>query len=402
MICKGTNISIAEGIIRMGGDDRRSPIFEGEIPIPEGVSYNSYVILDEKTVLLDTCDESVSHGYMSSLEDALSGRDLDYFVISHMEPDHGAAIGDVIRNYPEATVVASGLAFEMLANFLGINPEKRLVVEDGTVLELGKRSLTFISASMVHWPEVMMSYESKDGILFSADAFGTFGALDGAVFADQLDFDGKYMDEARRYYTNIVGKYGAQVRKVLDKSGSVEIKMICPLHGPIWRGGFGEFVGKYVKWSGYEPEEDGVVIGYASMYGNTADAADTLATMLRSKGVKVVVHDLSRRHSSYLVSDAFRFSNIVLAAPTYNNGLHPAMSAAIENMESMTIRARKYSIIGNGSWAPRSHEFMCKRMEALKDMTMIGEPVVFKSSLKDEDREKLARLADEIAASIGN
>lgn len=394
-------ITIADNLHRIGGDDRTCEIFEGMLPIPEGVSYNSYVITDEKTVLLDTCDASVAAGFMDSLKAALQGRALDYFVVNHMEPDHGACIKSVISAYPDAVVVGNARTFEMIHNFYGIQPPNRMEVVEGDVLDTGSRKLVFVFAPMVHWPEVMVTYDSTNGILFSADAFGTFGTLDGCMFADLRDFDRDYLDGARRYYANIVGKYGAKVQSLFKKLEGHDLNMICPLHGPVWRQDFGYILGKYDLWSRYEPEEKGVAIGYVSMYGNTRAAADRLASMLRARGVRnVVLRDLSRIHPSYLVADAFRLTNIVLAAPTYNNSLQPLMDAALTDMENMAVQKRCYSVIGNGSWVPRSHEFMIGRMSKLKDMTLVGEPVVFKSSMNDEAVAALERLADAIAASM--
>ncbi len=399
---KDSEIKIKEDIFWIGGDDRTAGLFEGSFPIPEGVSYNSYVILDEKTCLLDTCDISISAKFWKNLRHALDGRKLDYLVIDHMEPDHGAAIVQVIETYPDVIVVGNSKTFDMLDNFYQLKPANRLEVKEGDVLNLGKHTLKFVFAVMVHWPEVMFVYDEKDRILFSADAFGTFKTLSGALYSDEVDFDRDYLDEARRYYANIVGKYGSKVQAVFNKLENVPIDMICPLHGPIWRGeNIGYIMEKYILWSTYEPEEKGVVIAYTSMYGNTAAVADKLALMLKAKGVEnVTMHDVTRVHPSYVVGDAFRFSNIVLAAPTYNNNLHPTMSAVLEDMEIMTVQNRKFSVIGNGSWAPQSPKIIEERLSAMKNMTKVGETFVIKSSMRPEQLPELEKLAEDIVASM--
>ncbi len=401
-IANETEIRIKDDIYWIGGDDRTAGLFEGSFPIPEGVSYNSYVITDEKTCLLDTCDASILSKFWKNFRHVMDGRELDYFVINHMEPDHGAAIIQVLDAYPNVTVVGNSKTFDMLDNFYQIKPANRLEVKEGDELCLGKHTLKFYFAVMVHWPEVMFTYDMKDRILFSADAFGTFKTLSGALYADEVDFDRDYLSEARRYYANIVGKYGSKVQSIFGKLEGVQIDMVCPLHGPIWRGEqIGYIMEKYITWSLYEPEEKGVVIAYTSMYGNTAAAADKLALLLKSKGVeKVTMYDVTRTHPSYVVGDAFRFSNIVLAAPTYNNNLHPTMSAVIEDMEIMTVQNRKYSLIGNGSWAPQSPKIMEDRMSSLKGMTKVGETFVIKSSMRPEQMADLERLADDIVGSM--
>jgi flavorubredoxin len=300
------------------------------------------------------------------------------------------------------TVVGNSKTFDMLDNFYQLKPKNKLEVKDGDELCLGKHTLKFYFAVMVHWPEVMFAYDLKDEILFSADAFGTFKTLSGALYADEVDFDRDYLDEARRYYANIVGKYGSKVQNIFSKLEGVQIDMVCPLHGPIWRGEhIGYIMEQYIIWSLYEPEEKGVVIAYTSMYGNTAAVAEKLALMLKKRGVeKINMYDVTRTHPSFVVGDAFRFTNIVLAAPTYNNNLHPTMSAVLEDMEIMTVQNRKYSIIGNGSWAPQSPKILEERLSAMKDMTKVGETFVIKSSMRPEQTAELEKLADDIAASL--
>ena len=396
-----TGIRIADGVYRIGGDDRTAPIFEGAFPVPEGVSYNSYVIMDERTALLDTCDASIAARFWNALRDTLGDRTLDYFVIDHMEPDHGAGIRQILDMYPEVTVVGNARTFEMLFNFYGIEPVNRLVVAEGDVLDLGRHKLRFISAVMVHWPEVMFAYDETDRILFSADAFGTFRTLSGALYADETDFDSEYLDEARRYYSNIVGKYGSKVQAVFRKLDGVPVDMICPLHGPIWREDLGYILGKYDLWSRYEPEEKGVVIAYSTMYGNTAAIADRLALLLKDRGVeRVNVYDVTRMHPSYVVSDAFRFTNIVLAAPTYNNGLHPTMVTTIHAMADMAVQGRRYSLIANGSWAPRSGEIMEGMMSELRGMEKVGDTFTVMSAMHTDRLPELEALADAIVASL--
>ena len=402
VILNDSEVKIKDDIYWIGGDDRTASIFEGSFPLPEGVSYNSYIILDEKTCLLDTCDISISSKFWKNLRHALNGRQLDYLVINHMEPDHGAAIIQVLDTYPDVTVVGNSKTFDMLDNFYQLQPKNKLEVKEYDELCLGKHTLRFVFAVMIHWPEVMFTYDIKDKILFSADAFGTFKTLSGALYSDEVDFDRDYLDEARRYYANIVGKYGSKVQSVFNKLENVPIDMICPLHGPIWRNeNIGYIMEKYFLWSTYEPEEKGVVIGYSSMYGNTAAAVDKLAMLLKAKGVEnITMYDVTRVHPSYVVGDAFRFSNIVLAAPTYNNNLHPTMSAVLEEMEIMAVQNRKYSVIGNGSWVPQAPKILEDRLAAMKNMTKVGETLTIKSSLRPEQLAELDKLADDIVLSL--
>ena len=402
VILNDSEVKIKDDIYWIGGDDRTASIFEGSFPLPEGVSYNSYIILDEKTCLLDTCDISISSKFWKNLRHALNGRQLDYLVINHMEPDHGAAIIQVLDTYPDVTVVGNSKTFDMLDNFYQIQPKNKLEVKEYDELCLGKHTLRFVFAVMIHWPEVMFTYDIKDKILFSADAFGTFKTLSGALYSDEVDFDRDYLDEARRYYANIVGKYGSKVQSVFNKLENVPIDMICPLHGPIWRNeNIGYIMEKYFLWSTYEPEEKGVVIGYSSMYGNTAAAVDKLAMLLKAKGVEnITMYDVTRVHPSYVVGDAFRFSNIVLAAPTYNNNLHPTMSAVLEEMEIMAVQNRRYSVIGNGSWVPQAPKILEDRLAAMKNMTKVGETLTIKSSLRPEQLAELDKLADDIVLSL--
>lgn len=402
MISKDSAVEIEDGIFWIGGDDRTATIFEGAFPIPEGVSYNSYLICSEgKTCLLDTVDASIASKFWRNLRNTMDGRGLDYLVINHMEPDHGACITQVLEAWPDVTVVGNSKTFEMLYNFYHIRPKNTIEVKDGDTLEVGSHRLRFVFAVMVHWPEVMFTYDESCKVLFSADAFGTFKAVSGALFADEMDFDRDYLEEARRYYSNIVGRYGSKVQNAIKKLANVEIRMICPLHGPIWRKDLEYIIGKYDLWSRYEPEDEGVMIAYTSVYGNTAAVAEKLAILLKERGVEnVAVHSMTTEHPSYAVSDAFRYSNIVLAATTYNNHLHPTMSSTIEDMEVMTVQNRRYSIIGNGTWVPQADKIMEERLATMKNMTKVGETVTIRSSLAPEQMPQLEKLADDIAASL--
>lgn len=402
MIPKDTAVPIRDDIYWIGGDDRTATIFEGAFPIPEGVSYNSYLISSGgKTCLLDTVDSSIASKFWRNLRKTMDGKSLDYLVINHMEPDHGACITQVLEAWPEVTVVGNTKTFDMLENFYHVRPKNTLVVKEGDELTVGDHTLRFYFAVMVHWPEVMFTYDVGERILFSADAFGTFKAVSGALYADETDFDRDYLDEARRYYANIVGKYGAKVQQVIAKLKDVPIDMICPLHGPIWRRDLGYILGKYDLWSRYEPEEKGVTIAYTSVYGNTAAVAERLALLLKERGVEnVAVHSMTVEHPSYAVSDAFRFSNIVFASTTYNNALHPTMSATIDDMEIMAVQNRRYSVIGNGSWAPQADRLIEERVSKMKGMTKVGDTLTIKSSLAPEQIPQLEKLADDIVASL--
>ena len=325
---------VAPDVYWVGGSDRRLALFENMFPLPDGVSYDAYVILDDKTAALDTVDSAITGQYLENLDHVLNGRHLDYLIVNHMEPDHCAVIGEMVLRHPDLKLVGNKKTFQFISQFYDFPLEGRCIeVKEGDTLNLGRHVLTFVMAPMVHWPEAMVTYDTTEKILFSADAFGTFGAFHGHLFADEVDFQNRYADEARRYYTNIVGKYGSQVQAVLKKAGTIDIQTICPLHGPIWRKDLGWILDKYNHWSSYTPEEPGVVIAYASMYGNTQNAAEILANFLSEKGVKEIrVYDISKTHSSYVISDAFRFSNIVFAAPTYNNGIYFGMEALIRDM----------------------------------------------------------------------
>ena len=393
---------VKDDLIYVGGSDRRLSRFENLFPIPKGVSYNSYVLLDEKTVLFDTADESISRQYIENVVHALNGRPLDYMVVQHMEPDHCAMIDDMLRRYPEAKMVCSAKAVSMFAQFYGTDVAARaLIVKEGDKLSTGTHTLHFVMAPMVHWPEVMVTYDEKDKILFSADAFGTFGALAGNIFDDEITFDTTWMNDARRYYTNIVGKYGVQVQALLKKAASLDIEMICPLHGPIWRKDLGLLLEKYQKWSTYEPEDKTVMIAYATMYGNTENAANVLAGMLADKGVKnIAMYDVSETDVSELVAESFRCSHLVLAAPTYNSGIQPKMEAYLSDIKALNLQNRTVAVIDNGTWAATAGKQMIGMLEGMKNMTILENPISIKSALAENQLGALEALADELAKQV--
>ncbi len=393
---------ISPKVFWAGGSDRRLALFENMFPLPNGVCYNSYLIMDDKVTLLDTVDSAITQQFLENIMHVLDGRAIDYLVINHMEPDHCAFIEELTRRYPQLKIVGNSKTFNMIRQFYNLDIETRLhEVKDGDTLNIGSHTLRFVFAPMVHWPEVMATYEQTTGILFAADAFGTFGALSGNIYADEYDFEGHFLDEARRYYTNIVGRYGAQVQMLLKKLDGTDIKMICPLHGPIWRKDVGYFVEKYDRWSRYEPEKKGVVIAYASMYGNTANAADTIANRLAEKGVADMrVYDVSKTHASYIISDAFKYSHLIFAAPTYNAGLYFGMESLLREMAVLNLRGRKVAIVGNGSWAPAAHTEMEKLIGTMKNMELLAPPLVIKSALKESQMGELNALADAVAASV--
>lgn len=393
---------VTDEIVWIGASDRRLALFENIFPIPRGVSYNSYVLLDEKTVLLDTVDASVSGQFFENLEYTLGDRTLDYLVVNHMEPDHCAMIGDIVRRYPEVKVVGNTKTFGMMKQFFGTDfAERAITVKEGDTLETGKHTLHFVMAPMVHWPETMVTYDSKDKVLFSADGFGTFGALNGNIFADEVDFDRDWLDDARRYYTNIVGKYGASVQALLKKAAGLEIAVICPLHGPIWRENLGYILDKYQKWSTYEAEDKAVVIMYASMYGDTASAADALAGALAERGAKkIAVYDVSNTHVSELISEIFRASHLVFAAPTYNAGIYPVMENLLSDMKALAVQKKTVALMENGTWAATTAKQMREKLAEMKDMTVLDTQVTIKSAMLADQRNDLEVLADAIMETM--
>ena len=392
--------NIHEDLYWLGGSDRQLAKFENVFPIPRGVSYNAYLVLDEKTVLLDTVDKAVGERFFENLEFALAGRPLDYVVVNHMEPDHCATLGELLRRWPGAQVVANAKTVPMVSQFFDCDISNRaVVVKEGDTLCTGRHTFTFLMAPMVHWPEVLMTYDETDKLLLTADAFGTFGALNGALFADEVDFHRDYLDEARRYYTNIVGKYGAQVQAVLKKAGGLDIQMLLPLHGFVWRQDLGYILGKYDLWSRYEPEERGVVIAYASVYGGTENAANILACRLREQGVQVAMYDTSVTPASYILAAAFRFSHVVLAAPTYNAGVFVTMENLLHDLTAHTLKNRRVAYIENGSWAPTSARGMQKLLEPLK-WEQAADTVTLRSALRQGQQEELERMAMQLADSV--
>jgi len=386
----------------IGASDRRLALFENVMPVYRGVSYNSYLLLDEQTVLLDSVDNAVGEQFLENLEATLAGRPLNYFVIHHVEPDHLALAKEVLLRYPDAQVICSAQACKFIAQFFNMELKNQpRIVKEGDTLCSGKHTFTFVGAQMVHWPEVIVSYESEYKILFSADAFGTFGALSGNLFADEVDFERDWINEARRYYTNIVGKYGCQVQNLLKKAAGLDIQMICPLHGPIWRENLSYFIQKHDLWSKYEPEDRSVLIVYGSPYGHTESAATVLANMLAEKGVRNVrMYDVSGTHVSYLVSEAFRCSHIVLAAPTYNSGLFPPMETFMLDIQAHCLQGRTFAVIENGTWAPQAAKAIQAILANMKCNVLLEPVVTMKSSLKEEQLPQLQQLVDAIVASL--
>lgn len=385
----------------VGASDRRLALFENVYPVPRGVSYNSYLLLDEKTVLLDTADAAVAEQFFENVEAALAGRQLDYLVVNHMEPDHCALIDDLLLRHPEVTVVTNAKAAQMIEQFFGQKPAQLLTVKEGDQLATGRHTLTFVMAPMVHWPEAMVTYDMLDKVLFSADAFGTFGALNGNIYADEVNFDRDWLDEARRYYINIVGKYGMQVQALLKKAAAIDIQMICPLHGPVWRENLGYFIDKYVTWSSYQPEEHGVVVIYGSIYGHTAAAAEKMAAALAERGIKgIAMYDASHTDVSLLLSECFRFSHIVLASSTYNAGIFTPMENLLHDLKAHSWQNRTVAIIENGTWAAQSGKAMRTLLEEMKDITILGEDLSLKSAMKESQMEDLNFIADLIKANF--
>ena len=386
----------------VGSNDRRLNLFENIFSIPDGVSYNSYLVCDEKTVLIDTVDYSVSRQYIENILYILNGSPLDYLIINHMEPDHCAVIPELCRMFPELKIIGNAKTFQMIKQFYGYESESRAhVVKEGDILTTGRHSFKFIFAPMVHWPEVMVSYDIKDKILFSADAFGSFGALSGNIFNDEIDFEKDWLDESRRYYSNIVGKYGASVQNLLKKASELDINAICPLHGPVWRSNLGLILDKYNKWSLYEPEENGVVIAYGSIYGHTQNAAECLAAKLADSGVKnISMYDVSCTDISYIISDMFKYGHIVLMSPTYNAGVFRPVETLVNDMKALNVQKRKVAVFENGSWAPAAAKQIIKVLEEMKDITLYDEKISIKSALTSEQGNEIYNLAEKIASEI--
>ena len=386
----------------VGGNDRRLALFENVFPIERGVSYNAYLLTDEKTVLLDTVDRAVSHQFFENLAYALNGRPLDYVVVNHMEPDHCATLDELVLRHPETKIVCNAKTLTMIRQFFTFEADSRTqLVKEGDKLVTGRHTLTFFMAPMVHWPEVMVTYDCTDKILFSADAFGTFGALGGNLFADEVNFAADWLPDARRYYTNIVGKYGAQVQALLKKAAGLKVELLCPLHGPIWRKNIGWFVEKYRQWSSYQPEENAVMIAYASVYGDTENAAEILAGKLAERGVRDVrLYDVSVTHPSVIVAEAFRCSHLVFASPTYNAGIFCNMETALLDLKAHNLQKRTVALIENGSWAATSGGQMKSIFDAMKNITVLPGIISLRSSLREEQLTELDAMADAIVGSM--
>ena len=383
-------MEISKNVKYVGVNDHQVDLFEGQYLVPNGMAYNSYIILDEKTAVMDTVDGDFSKEWLQNMEQVLGGRTPDYLVIQHMEPDHSASIPAFLQRYPETAIVSTAMGFKYMEQFFPeteIAAEKRVIAANGGTLELGSHTLHFVYAPMVHWPEVMMTYEESEKILFAADGFGKFGAL---------DVEEDWVDEARRYYIGIVGKYGAQVQAVLKKAATLDIQTICSLHGPVLKDNLGFYLEKYDKWSSYQPEESGVVIAYASVYGNTKKAAQYLADKLSKSGQKTALYDLARCDKAAAIADAFRYDKLVLAGITYNGDLFPCMRAYIEGLTERSYQNRRVAVIENGTWAPMAAKLIKGMFEKSKDITFTDTNVTIKSAMNAQSREELDKLAEEL------
>ncbi len=385
------DITVTDSILYIGADDRDLDLFESQYVVPNGVSYNSYVILDEKVAVMDTVDARRREAWLENLEQALAGRKVDYLVVSHMEPDHAANIKVLAEKYPDMKVVGNAKTFPMISQFFDMDLSGRsVVVKEGDTLSLGSHELTFVMAPMVHWPEVMVSYEKSEKILFSADGFGKFGALDA---------EEDWACEARRYYFNIVGKYGAQVQSLLKKAAGLDIAMICPLHGPILKENLEYYIGKYNTWSSYQPEDEGVLVAYASIHGNTRQAAIKMKEILEAKGAKkVAITDLSRDDMAEAVEDAFRYDKMVLAAATYDGGIFPCMEDFLHHLKSKNFQKRRVALMENGSWAPVAAKQMRSLLEQMKEISVCEKTVSIKSAMKEANVAEMEALAEELLA----
>ena len=392
---------VTEDLFWVGGNDKRLHLFENIHPIEDGVSYNSYLLLDEKTVLFDTADWSVGRQFIENVEYVLDRRKLDYMVINHMEPDHCASMEEIILRYPDVKIVSTEKALMLMHQFNYTVDENFIQVAEGDTMSFGKHNVVFVEAPMVHWPEAMVTFDTTDGVLFSADAFGSFKSLDGALFADEVDFDGEWINEARRYYTNIVGKYGPEVMDLLKKAQTIDIKIICPLHGPVWRKDIGYILDKYIHWATYTPEEKGVLLCYASMYGNTENAAHILATKLHEKGMhNVHMYDVSKTHVSYLIGEAFKYSHLALLSVTYNLNVFPAMENFVQDMKRLNLQKRVVAVVENGSWAPQASVLINETLDEMKQMTVLNEEVSVLSSVSKMTESELDSLADSVIESM--
>ena len=394
--------NVTDSIVWVGGNDRRLALFENLFPIPRGVSYNSYLIMDEKTCLMDTADASIRQQFIENVLGTLNGRTLDYLVVNHMEPDHCSNIEELALRFPEMKIVGNAKTLTFIQQFYQLDLSDRFIaVTEKDTLSLGTHELHFVFAPMVHWPEVMMCYESSEKILFSADAFGSFGALNGTLFDDEIELDSEWLNDARRYYTNIVGKFGVQVQNVLKKAAALDIAVIAPLHGNVWRSKIGFILEKYNLWSTYTPEENGVVIVYGSMYGNTENAANVLAVKLAEKGIRNIrLYDVSNTHVSQLIAETFRYSHIVVSAPTYNNEIYPAMYNYLHDMKALNVQKRTFAIMENGTWGPLSGKLMTEFLQGLKEVTILEPKVTIRSALNETSMDQLETMAQCLKDSL--
>lgn len=389
---------VTDDIVWVGCNDRRLTLFENLFPIPRGVSYNSYLVMDEKVTLLDTVDVCALQQFMENIDYVLDGKEIDYLIVQHMEPDHGAGIQEMMRRFPNMKIVANAKTVQMIGQFFDLPQEDRVVlVKEGDTLTTGTHTFRFVMAPMVHWPEVMVTYEESEKVLFSADAFGTFGALNGNIFSDEVEFDKEWLADARRYYANIVGKYGMQTQALLTKAAGLDIQLICSLHGPIWRENLSYIIEKYDKWSKYEPEDKEVVIIYGSVYGHTEQAVDALAGKLADKGIRhIATYDVSTTHVSELIAEIFRASHIVLACATYNGGIYPPMENLLNDMKALSVQKRTVALMDNGTWAPTAGKQIVKKLEEMKEMELLTQQLSIKSVLKNDREAELDAFAQQI------
>ena len=394
--------NIKDDLFWVGGSDRRLALFENAYPIPKGISYNSYVLLDEKTVLFDTVDRAITGQFMENVEAVLGGRNLDYIIVNHMEPDHCATLGEMVRRYPDVKIICNTKTIPIINQFYEFGVDGRaVVVKEGDTFSSGRHTFTFYMAPMVHWPEVMVTYDTTDKILFSADAFGTFGAMNGNLFADELNFEREWLDEARRYYSNIVGKYGPSTQALLKKIMDLDIQILCPLHGPVWRTNICWYMEKYLKWSSYTPEEHAVMIAYGSIYGNTENAANILACRLSDRGIRnIVMYDVSSTHPSVIISEAFRCSHLVFASATYNGGVFSSMEHLLQDLKAHNVQNRTVALMDNGSWGVMAGKKMTEVLTEMKNMTLLDQTITIKSSVKEDQLTEIAAMANAIADSI--
>ena len=389
---------VTDDIVWVGCNDRRLTLFENLFPIPRGVSYNSYLVMDEKVTLLDTVDVCALQQFMENIDYVLDGKEIDYLIVQHMEPDHGAGIQEMMRRFPNMKIVANAKTIQMIGQFFDLPQEDRVVlVKEGDTLTTGTHTFRFVMAPMVHWPEVMVTYEESEKVLFSADAFGTFGALNGNIFSDELEFDKEWLADTRRYYANIVGKYGMQTQALLKKAAGLDIQLICSLHGPIWRENLSYIIDKYDKWSKYEPEDKEVVMIYGSVYGHTEQAVDALAGKLAEKGIRhIAVYDVSKTHVSELIAEIFRASHIVIACATYNGGIYPPMENLLNDMKALSVQKRTVALMDNGTWSPTAGKQIVKKLEEMKEMELLTQQLSIKSVLKNDREAELDAFAQQI------